>query len=149
MAVRFGLSRLLDVRELKERAGQQRLAQAVAAVEDERGRLQQIEARWRGAQSWMERRMEGAEPAGSLEAFSQCVRELACAWDGQRAALEQATREMEERQMELAALWRDRETLSRLERRHRQLARQESVRREQRVLDDLALSGHKRTNKEA
>jgi len=145
----FSLQTALDLRRQEEQAAQQRLAEAQRLAEGIRAHLRDTRARYREAIVALREDITAHGAAvelaqiGHSENYLTQLRQLI---DLYKQRLNEATEVCEQRRQQVIAAARSRKTLERLRERREEEHRRTELRRESRLLDEIAVtsfSGHK------
>ena len=145
----FSLQSALDLRRREEEAAIGRLAIARRIADIIRAELRQAQARYDELVVGMRDReaVGGAAPdlrLGEIEHAHRCLRRLRESMARQHERLQQADRACDQRRAELLVASQARETLHQLAERQEAEHRRCEGRREQRELDEAAVSRHRR-----
>lgn len=145
----FSLQTALDVRRQEERVAQQRLAEAQRVAEGIRAHLRDTRARYWEAIAALREDIAAHGAAvelaqiGHSENYLTQLRQLI---DLHKQRLDEANQVCEQRRQEVIAAAQRRKTLERLRERREEEHRRGELRREHRLLDEVAVtsfSGHK------
>ena len=142
----FPLQTALDLRCREEEQAQRRLARAQAAVRDRKTDLERTRRRHDAIVSGLRGGGEGPGATialGEVEHTSRVLADLHRRLINQQRRLTEAERECEERRAEVVEASRARRTLERLSERRRAEHRREEMLREQRELNEAAISRHR------
>ncbi len=146
-AFEFPLQSVLELREREEQAAQRRLAQARRLADSIRAELRDAQARHDDVLAALRRLgpdgQSGTLPIGHVEQAHRYLNGLRQLMTDQRERLEQADRVCRQRQAEVVAAAQARRTLERLAERQECEHRRRLQRREQRELDEAAVSRHR------
>lgn len=146
-AFEFPLQSVLEFREREEQAAQRRLAQARRLAESIRAELREAQARHDDVLAALRRLGAGGQsgtlPIGHVEQAHRYLDSMRQLMTDQRERLAQADRVCRQRQAEVVAAAQARRTLERLAERQECEQRRCLQRREQRELDEAAISRHR------
>ncbi len=136
---RFSLESLLVLRRQKERAAQQRYAQALTACEAARLQLQSATAEMAVGWDLLGLELENGIPAGRLASLRTWCKVLEIRWNERKAALNEARRAAGLLFQEMTGAVRDREALDRFYDKSRRAHIRAVQREEQKSFDELAV----------
>lgn len=141
----FPLQTALDLRSREEEQARRRLARSQRVLRDRRSELRRIRARLDAIVSALrgERVGDATVALGEIEHTSRVVAEMRRRATHQQRRVREAEREAETRRVELIEASRARRTLERLSERREAEHRRAELLREQRELNEAAISRHR------